>query len=78
MKWHLVESKRTKGHFIVQLHGEKLRKTNKKMSRIGLQCSKYTTGDFPDGPVVKNPPSNAGMRVQSLVRELGSHMPRHS
>ena len=25
--------------------------------------------DFPGGPVVKNPPSNAGNRVQSLVQE---------
>ena len=32
--------------------------------------------DFPGGPVVKNPPSNAGgMQVQSLVGELRSHMP---
>ena len=33
--------------------------------------------DFPGGPVVKTLPSNAGMqgvRVWSLVRELGSHM----
>ena len=31
--------------------------------------------DFPGGPVVKNPPYNAGDPVQSLVRELRSHMP---
>jgi len=30
--------------------------------------------DFPGGPVVKNSPSNAGGVVQSLVRELRSHM----
>ena len=30
--------------------------------------------DFPGGPVVKNPPSNAGDAVPSLVGELGSHM----
>ena len=34
-------------------------------------------GDFPIGPVVKTPPSNAGgARVQSLVGELRSHMPK--
>ena len=31
-------------------------------------------GDFPRGPVVKNLPSNAGMQVQTLGRELRSHM----
>ena len=31
--------------------------------------------DFPGGPVVKNPPVNAGTQVQPLVGELGSHMP---
>ena len=30
--------------------------------------------DFPGDPVVKNPPVNAGMQVQPLVGELGSHM----
>ena len=30
---------------------------------------------FPGGPVVENPPSNARPWVQSLARELGSHMP---
>ena len=33
-----------------------------------------TYRDFPDGPVVENPPYNAGMQVWSLVRELRSHM----
>ena len=34
-------------------------------------------GDSPVGPVVKTPPSNAGgTRVQSLVGELRSHMPK--
>ena len=31
--------------------------------------------DFPGGPVVKNPPSNAG-DAGALVREVRSHMPR--
>ena len=26
-------------------------------------------------PMAKKPPSNVGMQIQSLVRELGSHMP---
>lgn len=30
--------------------------------------------DFPDGPVIKNLPANAGMQVQSLVREQRSRM----
>ena len=30
--------------------------------------------DFPLGPVVRNPPSNAGDTGLSLVRELRSHM----
>ena len=30
--------------------------------------------EFPGGPVVKNPPCNAGTWVQSLVGELRSHM----
>ena len=33
-----------------------------------------TYRDFPDGPVVENPPYNAGIQVRSLVRELRSHM----
>ena len=32
--------------------------------------------DFPSGPVVKNPPCNAGEVGSVLVRELGSHMSR--
>ena len=32
--------------------------------------------DFPGGPVVKNPPSNAEDGVQSLVGELRSRIPR--
>ena len=33
--------------------------------------------DFPGGPVVKNSLCNAGgMQIQSLFRELVSHMPR--
>ena len=31
-------------------------------------------GDFPAGPVVKTLPSNVGTWVQSLVREVRSHM----
>ena len=31
--------------------------------------------DFPDSPVVKNPPSNAGDVGSILVEELKSHMP---
>ena len=31
--------------------------------------------DFPGGPVVKNPPSNAGDEVWCLVKKLRSHMP---
>ena len=36
------------------------------------------TMDFPGGPVVKNPSSNTGDSVPSLVRELRSHMPQDS
>ena len=32
--------------------------------------------DFPSGPVVKNPPCNAGDVGSVLVRELRSHMSR--
>ena len=32
--------------------------------------------DFPGGPVVKNPPSNAGDAGSIPVGELGSHMTR--
>ena len=31
-------------------------------------------GAFPGGPVVRNPPCNAGIYVQSLVKELRNHM----
>ena len=34
----------------------------------------HTYRDFPGGPVVENPPCNAGMQVGSLVRELRCHM----
>ena len=40
-----------------------------KWARIG------PNGDFPGDPVVKISPSNAGLQVQSLARELRSHMP---
>ena len=30
-------------------------------------------GDFPSGPVVKNPPFKEGTKVQSLVWELRSY-----
>ena len=40
---------------------------------ICLYEESLIVGDFPGGPVVKNPPSNAGTQVQSLVRELRSH-----
>ena len=33
-------------------------------------------GDVPGGPVIKNPPSNAGDGVRFLVGELGSQMPQ--
>ena len=34
-------------------------------------------GDFPGGPVVKNPPPcNTGTKVRSLVRKLRFHMPQ--
>ena len=32
--------------------------------------------EFPDSPVVKTSPSNAGGSGSILVRELRSHMPR--
>ena len=32
--------------------------------------------DFPTGAVVKTPPPTAGEQIQSLVRELRSHMPQ--
>jgi len=32
--------------------------------------------DFPDGPMVKNPPWMQGTQVQYLAGELRSHMPR--
>ena len=31
-------------------------------------------GDLPGGPVVESVPAKAGTQVQSLVRELRSHM----
>ena len=37
------------------------------------QVKKCRSGNFPGGPVVKNPPSSEG--VQSWVWELRSHMP---
>lgn len=33
------------------------------------------TGEFPGGPVVKDPPSNAG-DASSLAKELRPHMPQ--
>ena len=41
---------------------------------VKLKCLK--NWDFPGGPVVGTWPYSAGVQVQSLVRELGSHMPR--
>ena len=35
---------------------------------------RHVMGDFPGGPVVKNPPSNARNVVPSLIKELRSHM----
>ena len=35
-----------------------------------------SAGDFHGGPVVENPRCNEGTRVQSLVRELGFHVPQ--
>ena len=37
---------------------------------IYSSCRKIMFWDFPGGAVVKNPPSNAGDAVRSLVREL--------
>ena len=45
----------------------------KKRSGKNIALSKHKSGDFPGGPVVECPPSNAGTWVQSLVGELGSH-----
>ena len=45
-----------------------------KMKRGLCNAIKSQWSDFPGGPVAKNLPSNAGMQVQSLVRELRSHM----
>ena len=39
------------------------------------QGLKFESRGFPGGPVVKNPPCNAGTQVQTLVRELRPHMP---
>ena len=34
------------------------------------------SGDFPSGPVVKNPPCNAGKAGLILITKLRSHMPQ--
>ena len=36
--------------------------------------SELASWDLPGGPVLKNLPRNEGMQLQSLVRELKSHM----
>ena len=41
-----------------------------------LVCINNHDGDFPGGPVVKNPPSNAGDAGSISIGELRSHMPR--
>ena len=39
-----------------------------------LSSLKRNDGNFPDGPVVKNPPSNAEDEVHSLAGEIRSCM----
>ena len=41
-----------------------------------IQSREQHAGDFAGGPVVKKSPCNAGGWVQSLVRELRSHLPQ--
>ena len=43
-------------------------------ARGGKHSQERPERDFPGGPVVKKPPSNAGTQVQSLVGKLRSHM----
>ena len=43
-------------------------------SNVRLKSKEQRKG-FPGGPVVKISPSNAGVQVQYLVRELRPHMP---
>ena len=50
---------------------------------LGLQNKKQVSllleslfWDFPGGPVVGTSPSNTGVWVQSLARDLRSHMPQ--
>ena len=43
---------------------------------ISTTISEMKEGDFPGGPMVKNPPWSVETQVQSLVGELRSHMPR--
>ena len=52
-------------------HPRKKEQRCEKSERAG-----YISRDFPDGLVVKNPPSKAGEAGLILVRELGSHVPR--
>ena len=42
-------------------------------SRFHLRFKEHIPGDFPDGPVVKNPPSNAG--AMGLIPGWGTKIP---
>ena len=43
---------------------------------VVLLVLKKSSRNFPDGLVLKDPPRNEGTWVQSLTRELRSHMPQ--
>ena len=49
--------------------------TNFQTKRNYLDSSKTVLRDFPSGPVVKNPPCNAGDMGSSVVWELRFHVP---
>ena len=44
------------------------------MSRVYITNMNFIFQDFPCGPVLNNPPSNAGDMAQSLFGELKSHL----
>ena len=52
----------------------------KSSAQAGVHCGfasvKRSSRNFPDGLVLKDPPRNEGTWVQSLTRELRSHMPQ--
>ena len=52
------------------LHAESYTKHSKKNVNVSQILTKNWKGDFPGGPVAKNPPYNAGDPVQSLAGEL--------